>query len=224
MSDDHEHHDHDHHHGHHNDQGIAGALRYLRWAPSMWRSDINSAVIDLVDPKPGERVVDVGAGMGAGTVVASSAGASVVAVEPTPFLRAVLQIRRGLRRDRKRIEVIDATAEDLRLDDRSIDAIWAVNTMHHWTDPERGVAEIARVLRPGGRVVLVDEDFTDPTHPEFDKWGPGEGDGEHHGFTMVEARRMGELLTAAGLEEVDASNRKIAGRPVIAIDAKAPTG
>ena len=54
----------DRHHGHENDQGIRGALRYLRWLPQLWRSAINDAVVDLVDPQPGERGVDIGAGMG----------------------------------------------------------------------------------------------------------------------------------------------------------------
>ena len=35
-------------------------------------------------------------------------------------------------------------AEQMPIEDGSIDAVWAVNTMHHWTDLERGVAEIAR--------------------------------------------------------------------------------
>ncbi len=43
----------DRHHGHENDQGIRGALRYLRSLPQMWRSAINDAVVDLIDPRPG---------------------------------------------------------------------------------------------------------------------------------------------------------------------------
>ena len=47
----------------------------------MWRSEVNDAVIDLVAPVAGETVVDIGAGMGPGTVRAGARGASVVAVE-----------------------------------------------------------------------------------------------------------------------------------------------
>ena len=35
-------------------KGSGGALRYVRWLPQMWRSAINDAVVDLVDPQPGE--------------------------------------------------------------------------------------------------------------------------------------------------------------------------
>lgn len=215
-------HDHpDQSHGHASDQGIRGMLRYLRFAPHMWRSDVNVAVIELVDPRPGERTVDVGAGMGAGTVIAARTAAEVIAVEPTPFMRRTLRTRRLFQKARRNITVVDASAEHLPLDDRSVDAIWAVNTMHHWVDPERGAAEIARTLRPGGRVVLVDEDFEDPSHPEFERFSADHGD-EHHGFTMVDAGRMGELLTTAGLADVDASMRTLAGRPTISVTATAP--
>ena len=218
---DHDHagHDHGHHHGHENDQGLRGALRYLRWLPQMWSSDINDAVVDLIDPKPDERVVDIGAGMGAGSFRAASVGAQVTAVEPTPFMRRVLGLRRLTSRHRSRIVVVEGTAEQLPIADHHVDAIWAVNTMHHWSDLEQGAQEIARVLRPGGRVVLVDEVFTDPSHPDYERFGR-EHESDHHGFTLVEADRMGELARAVGLVDVQAGSRSVVDRPVIVVSAR----
>ena len=212
-----EHHDHDgHHHGHDNDQGIKGALRYLRWFPQMWRSEINDAVVDLVEPLAGERVVDIGAGVGAGAIRAAAAGASVIAVEPTPFLRRVLTLRRTLSRRKSFVTVVDGTAEQLPVDDHSIDVVYAVNTLHHWVDVERGCAEVARVLAPGGRALLLDESFTDPSHPDHERFG-GKGDPEHHGFTMVDADRVADVLVAAGATNALAFRRRIADRPVIGV-------
>jgi SAM-dependent methyltransferase len=227
-----------HSHRHEHDRGVAAMLRYLRWAPTMWSSDVNAEVIELVAPAEGELVVDVGAGMGPATVLAARAGASVVAVEPTPFMRSILKTRRLFSRSRDKITIVDGGAEKISVDDDSVDALWAVNTMHHWVDPERAAAEIARVLRPGGRVVLVDEDFADPTHPEYERFGSkheaggdgddghGEGDGDehHHGFEMVDATRIGRLLEAEGLTDVVAGTRTLADRPVIAVTAAAPSG
>jgi SAM-dependent methyltransferase len=222
-----------HTHGHEHDRGFAAMLRYLRRAPRMWNSDVNAAVVDLVAPTEGERVVDIGAGMGPGTVLAARAGASVVAVEPTPYMRSILKARRLASRARDRITVVDGAAESLPAAADSIDAVWAVNTMHHWVDPEQAAAEIARVLTPGGRLVLVDEDFADPDHPDYETWGSkhhaadddghedddDEDDGHGHGFQMVDATRMGDLLTAAGVADVEAGKRTLAGRPVIAVTA-----
>jgi SAM-dependent methyltransferase len=212
------HRQHGHAYGHENDQGIRGALRYFRLLPQMWRSAINDAVVDLVDPQPGERGVDIGAGMGAGAIVAAAAGIHVIAVEPMPYLRHLLRVRRMVSRHRANIEVADGAAEQIPADDSSIDVIWAVNTMHHWVDTGRGAAEIARVLRPNGRLLLVDEDFNDPSHPDHGRFG-GDGGDERHGFTRVDAVAMGDLLRAAGLTKVDTSNRRIAGRPVVSVAA-----
>lgn len=221
---DHEHHEHEHHghHGHENDQGIRGALRYLRWLPQMWRSEINDAVVEQIAPQRGERVVDIGAGMGAGVIRAAQEGAHVLAVEPTPFMRRALAMRRLCSRNRRRIDVVDGAAEAIPAADRSVDAVWAVNTMHHWINVERGVAEIVRVLRPTGRVLLVDEDFTNPAHPEHERCGGGDHGGgpEHHGFTMVDAETVGGLLRSAGFTNVDTTAERIAARPVISIWAR----
>ena len=199
-------------------------FRYLRWAPQLWRSDINDAVLALVAPAEGETVLDIGAGLGAGTIRAARAGAAVVAVEPTPFLRRLLTLRRTFERSRNLITVADGSAEHLPVASQTIDALWAVNTMHHWVDPDIAVGEINRALVPGGRVVLVDEDFENPEHPEHERFGSNAEEHNHHGFTKVDAEKMGERLAGAGLVEVLAGERQLAGRPVISITARAASG
>ncbi len=106
----HAHHRHDH--GHERDQGMAGSLRYLRLLPAMWRSPVSEEVVAAIGPKAGERVVDLGAGMGAATVEALLTGASVVAVDPTPLMRAILRGRR-LWPGRGNLSVLAGAAESL---------------------------------------------------------------------------------------------------------------
>lgn len=225
----HDGHSHGDGHGHANDQGLSGMVRYLRHAPRMWRSTINQAAVELLAPQSNETVLDIGAGMGAGTMVAAKRGAKVVSIEPTPFLRRVLSFRRVLQRARKRILVVNGAAENLSVDAQSIDAIWSVNTMHHWVDQADAAAEIVRALRPGGRLLLIDEDFQDPTHPEYEVFAKhnqhdsdeADSDNTHHGFTMVDADEMGTLLTEAGLSSVSADKQSVKGRPVIMITGTA---
>jgi SAM-dependent methyltransferase len=207
-----EHHDRSKGHGHQHDRGWRAIVRYARLSRKMWTSPVNRAVITLLDLRTDERVLDIGAGMGPGTVLAAQVGAHVVAVDPMPVMRGVLSARRLWQRSRKRIEIVDGAAEHLPAQDASVDATWAVNAMHHWTDLHAGVAELRRVLRPGGRLVLVDENFDDPTHPDHDRVRNHRRD-PHHEFDDVDPAVVGAELTAAGFAVSEAGKTILAGRP-----------
>ena len=218
-----EHHEHGHGHGHEQDRGLKGMLRYLGHARSMWRSDVNEAVVARLAPSSGERVVDIGAGAGAGTMVAARRGAHVVAVEPTGYMRRVLHLRRLEQRARSRIEVVDGAAEATGLDAGSVDAVWAVNSMHHWTDPAAAIRELARILRPGGRLLLADEDFDDPTHPDHESFTERHSDHSHH-FDTVDPASMADDLRALGFVVATAGKEPVAGAPTLLIEATTPLG
>jgi ubiquinone/menaquinone biosynthesis C-methylase UbiE len=171
---------------------------------------VSDAVVAMVQPRPGERVVDLGAGMGAATFVAADMGAEVMAVDPTPFMRAMLQLRRRMH-PRSRVSVLDGAAEALPFDPQSIDALWTVNTVHHWTDVPGAIRELRRVLRPGGRLVLVDEDMEDPAHPFHERMKKRES--HRHHFAEVDPQAVGALLKQEGFLEVEARLALVGGRP-----------
>ena len=196
-------------------------LRYLRFAPELWTSEVNDAVVARIAPQRGETAMDIGAGIGAGTMPAAKTGCSVVAIEPTPYMRRILGLRTRLFRVNDRVRIVDGTAEATTVSATSIDAAWAVNTMHHWTSLRDGVSELVRVLAPGGRMLLVDEDFDDPAHPDFEKFGAKRAEGHEHHFHTVDPDVVAEALTAAGATVTFAGIDHIAGRPAIIIEAKA---
>jgi ubiquinone/menaquinone biosynthesis C-methylase UbiE len=200
-------------HGHHQDRGLHGFVRYMKQLPKMWRSPVSREVVRTIAPQPGEHVVDVGAGMGPAAVVAAKAGASVLAVDPTPYMRHILGIRRLGQRSRAAIRVVDGSAESIPSDDGSVDALWTVNTMHHWTDLDVAVQELARVLRPAGRLVLVDEDFDSPAHPAFTRMQARKAERSHH-FAEIDPSIVEAKLVAAGFASAEGSMGTMAGRPV----------
>ena len=93
------------HHRHEHDKGFMAKVRWLLKIRSFWQSDTNRAVVDLVDPQPGELVLDIGAGMGPATMLAAGRGSSVVAVDPSGFMRSICGTRRLFQRARGRITV-----------------------------------------------------------------------------------------------------------------------
>jgi SAM-dependent methyltransferase len=84
--------------------------------------------------------------------------------------------------------------------------------MHHFTDPDAAVKELHRVLRPGGRLLLIDEDFDDPAHPAHEEiHARRHRDGRH--FDDVDPAAIGEKLRSAGFTVQEATTTAFAARP-----------
>jgi SAM-dependent methyltransferase len=104
--------------------------------------------LDWLVPDGCEVAVDLAAGTGLFTRELPGRAARVIAVEPDPRMRAVLANRSP------EVDVREGWGEALPLPDASADAVF-VSTAWHWLDPARAVPEIARVLRPGGRLGVI---------------------------------------------------------------------
>ncbi|HZU85539.1 MAG TPA: class I SAM-dependent methyltransferase [Polyangiaceae bacterium] len=197
---------------------MKGFLRYVRLLPKMWTSEVNREVVRDVAPAKGECVVDLGAGMGAATVEAARSGATVVAVDPMPYMRRILRLRRRLLRRREAVRVVEGAAESIPLGDASVDALWTVNTIHHWTERDGAARELARVMKPGGRVLLVDEDLEDASHPDARRVRAHRARHGHR-FEDVDPQIIAASLTRAGFADARGSRAYIAGRPAKVVRA-----
>jgi|tagenome__1003787_1003787.scaffolds.fasta_scaffold20922114_3 SAM-dependent methyltransferase len=114
-----------------------------------YRPDYPAAAIEWVlEVAPGRRVLDLGAGTGKLSRAAVAAGAVVTAVEPSEQMLAQLRLAVP------EATAISGAAEDIPVADGSVDAV-VVGQAFHWFDPEPALAEIHRVLVPGGVVGLV---------------------------------------------------------------------
>jgi SAM-dependent methyltransferase len=104
--------------------------------------------LDWLVPQDCGLAVDVAAGTGLFTRALTGRATQVVAIEPDERMRAVLAQRSpGVR-------VLAGWGERMPLPDGCADAVF-VSTAWHWLDPVLAVPEIARVLRPGGRLGVV---------------------------------------------------------------------
>lgn len=203
-----------HAHGHH-DEGWWHQLRYMKHAPQLWKAPVNEALVALVGPASGEQVLDVGAGMGPAVLAAADrvGDGRVFAVDPSPLMRGVMIARRRFRGLGNRVVVLGGKAEDLPLDNASIDAAWSINCVHHWGDDHKACRELARVMRPGGRLVLLDEQFSDPTHPRHDSYDSSRR-GQPGFFHEIDTDRLGRLLEEAGFRVDRAGDESLGGAPV----------
>lgn len=117
----------------------SAALAYAEHRPDYAQAAVRWAL----DPAPGRRVLDLGAGTGKLTGTLVALGAEVVAVEPDSAM--LTELRRAL----PDVRALPGSAEAIPLPDASVDAVLAGNAMH-WFDMSVAGAEIARVLAPGG--------------------------------------------------------------------------
>jgi SAM-dependent methyltransferase len=121
----------------------AEAAAYERGRPSY-----PPEAIDWLLQENARDVLDLGAGTGKLTTRLVERGLEVVAVDPIPEMLELLS------HSLPETPALLGTAEEIPLPDDSVDAVLVAQAWH-WFDPERAVAEVARVLRPGGRLGLV---------------------------------------------------------------------
>jgi ubiquinone/menaquinone biosynthesis C-methylase UbiE len=101
----------------------------------------------------GMRLLDLGAGMGGFAVAAALRGARVVASEYNPAYCEIVRLRAA--RHGLRLPVFNAAGEALPFADASFDTVVAWDVIEHVQSPAAMLAEIARVLRPGGHCLLT---------------------------------------------------------------------
>ncbi|MDZ7577079.1 MAG: demethylmenaquinone methyltransferase [Candidatus Nanopelagicales bacterium] len=113
------------------------------------------AVVAAIDPRVGDRVLDVAAGTATSSAPIAAAGAEVVACD---FSLGMLSEGR-----RRRPELPFVAGDALRLpfSDEAFDAVTISFGLRNLSDPRAGLAEMARVTRPGGRLVVCE--FSTPT-------------------------------------------------------------
>ena len=118
--------------------------------PFIW--DAGTAAADASQCGPGDRVLDIAAGSGNAAIQAAMRGAEVVASDLTPELFE--PGRRRAAENGVELEWVEADAEDLPFETASFDA--AISTFGIMFAPRQSVAaaELARVVKPGGRIAL----------------------------------------------------------------------
>ncbi len=160
---------------------------------------------DLVDVRAGSRALDVGCGPGALTAeLVSRLGADcVAAIDPSPSFVSAVRARFT------DVEVHSCAAEHLPFPDHSFDFALAQLVVHFMSDPVEGLAEMARVTRPGGRVAAAVWDHAGGSGPLSTFWrAVNDIDPASSGEARLAGTREGhlaELCEAASMTHIEST-------------------
>lgn len=100
------------------------------------------------------RVVEIGAGTGLNAAHYPPSVGELILAEPEPAMRRRLE--RRIRRSGRQARIVDASAEQLPLADQSVDTVVSTLVLCTVEQPDRALAEIARVLRPSGQLLFIE--------------------------------------------------------------------
>lgn len=121
------------------------AADYDRGHSYVWT--LAADLIEVLDPKPGERILDLGSGTGHLAAEIAARGARVVGMDASAEMVA------RARENYPRIEFLVGNAADFRLDE-PVDAVFSNATLHWVKDLQGAASSMARALRDGGRLVV----------------------------------------------------------------------
>jgi ubiquinone/menaquinone biosynthesis C-methylase UbiE len=137
-----------------NDKVAAQLDAFYRTRDVIRRRELALAALDV---QPADAVVDIGCGPGFYVAALAEQAASVVGIDPSASMLAVAA-RKAERR--KNVTLVEGEAIPLPLEDASMDRALSVQVFEYIADVPAALAEVHRILRPGGRLVLWDIDWT----------------------------------------------------------------
>ena len=122
------------------------------------------ALIDAIDPRPGQRILDVATGTGLVAFGLARRGAEVVGLDQSEDMLATARRRLGAHPElARRVSLIQGQAERLPFADAEFDALSFTYLLRYVDDRAATMRELVRVLKPGGRIGMVE--FAVPSSP-----------------------------------------------------------
>ncbi len=137
-----------------NPHGVAGRLAGA--AMRLVNREPNALALEALDVQATDDVLELGFGPGEGVraLARLSPGGTIYGVDQSAVMLAQATARNRAAMLGGRVRLALARFDETGLPDRSVDRILAVNVAYFWSDGRRVLAELDRVLRPGGRISL----------------------------------------------------------------------
>jgi ubiquinone/menaquinone biosynthesis C-methylase UbiE len=145
-----------------NARGLLGRLIAFIMARETWRQNVR--VMDALGVGQADHVLDIGCGHGRSLteLAARAPQGRIVGLDPSELMVEIAKRRNRPLVEAGRVDVILSSVESLSFADDTFDKVVCVHVLYFWKDIEKSLREIARVLKPGGRLGLLFRTNADP--------------------------------------------------------------
>jgi ubiquinone/menaquinone biosynthesis C-methylase UbiE len=178
----------------------AAQAHYDRWAGAYGRSrllpSLQKKALTELRPGAGDRILDVACGAGALVVEVAPRVDRAVGVDLSEGMLRIARSRLRAGAKAANVEFLQGPSDALPFDAGSFTALVCTTALHHFPDPQGSIDEMARVLAPGGRLVIGDAcrdslatKLADPLYRRFEEGHVG----------LQRKREIEAMLTRAGL-------------------------
>ena len=141
----------------------------------------NRRLPEFADLAESQVCLDIGCGAGAAVRAAAPLVTRAVGIDRSDPMVQIAQRRSA---HLANTEFVAAGAEELPFPDATFDRVWTIHAFHHWENQSQGIAECLRVLKPGGRLLIVESETKGA-----------------HGLSMSGANTLAEQLRSSGYSD-----------------------
>jgi len=164
-----------------NPSGPLGSL--VGVAMAIEHKALHKAVVERLSLDATDHVLEIGFGSGTAIKLASAQASFVAGIETSREMVAQATRRNRLAIKARKVEILRSPAHAIPFPNDHFSVVFEVNSFHHWQNPGAGIAEISRVLRRGGLLLMVLRQG-------------------HTGSVMREAQAVSEMLERAGFSGI----------------------
>jgi SAM-dependent methyltransferase len=191
--------------------GLIGRL--VGWWMNIDNASMNEIAVKLLNVGQNDSVLELGFGPGQaiGLLVERTVASSVAGVDPSDVMVEQARTRNGEAIGAGRVRLLQAPVEELPFSDNEFSKVFAVSNFHNWRSRRRGLAEVHRVLKGGGLLLICLRRAA--TRPGLFK---------KPGVTAEELTADIDLLRTAGFVDVQSIDRNI-GQGVVCLLARTAT-
>ncbi len=154
-------------------------------------------ILGLLEIKSSDAILEIGCGPGVGVELAAAiVEKRIVGVDPSETMLGMARKRNRKAIEAGKVEFLKGTANHLPFNSASFDAAFTINSLHLWSNPVRGLREVKRTLRKGGRIAIGISRFSHASPDKFGDYLIEAGFGDIHAHT----HERGTCVTGKSLE------------------------